>query len=166
LAEKEAVKTGLSAGTTGTTADLNGLLVLFVAKSELAGLKRKTIECRLNTLKLLIKRGADLLYSESTFKAIDHAKLFDHKTSELLEEEWSDGSKNNAAQAYKSFCNMNSITIPKHINFDKWSRQPQKLPWIPLEREIDQLVAGCSRKVSAFVQLLKETGARWVKFGA
>jgi integrase len=102
----------------------------------------------------------NLIVPESIFKAIDHAKRYDHKTGELLESEWSDGSKHNAAQAYKSFCEINGITIPKYINFDKWAGQPQKLPWIPLEREIDQLVAGCSRKVATLLQLLKETGAR------
>lgn len=58
------------------------------------------------------------------------------------------------------FCEINSITLPTYINFNKWSRQPQKLPWLPLEREIDELIAGCSRKASAFLQLLKETGTR------
>lgn len=79
---------------------------------------------------------------------------------ELLDQEWSDGSKNNAAQAYKSFCEINDITIPDYVNFGKWSRRPQKLPWIPLEKEVDQLIAGCSHRVASFLQLLKETGMR------
>ncbi|MEM2419860.1 MAG: site-specific integrase, partial [Candidatus Bathyarchaeia archaeon] len=39
-------------------------------------------------------------------------------------------------------------------------RRIRKLPFIPLEAEIDQLIAACSRKISAFLQLLKETGIR------
>ena len=35
-----------------------------------------------------------------------------------------------------------------------------KLPFIPTETEINQLVAACSRKTGTFVQLLKETGMR------
>jgi integrase len=35
-----------------------------------------------------------------------------------------------------------------------------KLPFIPTEREIDDLIAGCSKQISVFLQLLKETGAR------
>jgi len=103
-----------------------------------------------------MKRGADLLDPENVFKAINHAKRFDHKTRKILDQEWSNGSKNNAAQAYKSFCNINDINILKHINFDKWSRHPQKIHWIPLESEIDQLIAGCSQKVAALCSYLKK----------
>lgn len=35
-----------------------------------------------------------------------------------------------------------------------------KLPFIPTEVEIDQLIFGCSQKVSVFLQLLKETAIR------
>jgi len=34
------------------------------------------------------------------------------------------------------------------------------LTFIPTESEIDQLIAGCSRRLAAFLMLLKETGAR------
>lgn len=60
----------------------------------------------------------------------------------------------------RTFCELNDLAIPKHINFNKWTRQPQKLPWVPLEREVDALIAGCSRKVATFLQTLKETGMR------
>lgn len=36
----------------------------------------------------------------------------------------------------------------------------QKIPFIPLETEIDQLVAGCSKTVRTALQVAKETGAR------
>jgi len=35
-----------------------------------------------------------------------------------------------------------------------------RLPFIPLEREIDDLIAGCSKYIAAFLQIAKETGAR------
>ena len=35
-----------------------------------------------------------------------------------------------------------------------------KIPFIPTETELDQLIADCSKKVSTFLQLLKETGMR------
>lgn len=34
------------------------------------------------------------------------------------------------------------------------------MPFIPLESEIDALIAGCGRKTSTVLQLLKETGMR------
>jgi integrase len=40
------------------------------------------------------------------------------------------------------------------------SRRVEKLPFIPLESEIDSLVGGVGPKVSAFMRLVKETGAR------
>lgn len=36
----------------------------------------------------------------------------------------------------------------------------QKIPFIPLETEIDALIAGCGKKTSTMLQLLKETGMR------
>ena len=36
----------------------------------------------------------------------------------------------------------------------------QKLPWIPLEFEIDALISASGLKTSAFLQLLEETGVR------
>ncbi len=36
----------------------------------------------------------------------------------------------------------------------------EKLPFIPTETEIDQLIAGCGKKTACFLQLLKETGMR------
>ena len=36
----------------------------------------------------------------------------------------------------------------------------QKLPFIPTEAEIDQLIAGCGKKTAAFLQVLKDTYRR------
>lgn len=37
----------------------------------------------------------------------------------------------------------------------------KKIPFIPTEEELDQLIAGCGKKIACFLQLLKETGARF-----
>lgn len=46
----------------------------------------------------------------------------------------------------------------------KWEKPlykpPRRNPFIPLEREIDDLIAGCNKEKSAFLQAGKETGAR------
>jgi integrase len=39
-------------------------------------------------------------------------------------------------------------------------KSPKKLPFIPTENEINQLIAGTNRKTTTFLQLLKETGMR------
>lgn len=38
--------------------------------------------------------------------------------------------------------------------------QTKQLSFIPLEKEIDVLIAGCGKKVAASLQLIKETGIR------
>ncbi len=55
------------------------------------------------------------------------------------------------------FCEIHQIQIPSYINFHTWTRSPQKLPWIPLEREIDRRIF---KKDTCFLQLLKETYCR------
>ena len=49
----------------------------------------------------------------------------------------------------------------KCIPFEKPRyRRVEKLPFIPLDSEIDQLVSSCGHKTATFLQLLKETGMR------
>ena len=51
--------------------------------------------------------------------------------------------------------------VYKHIRFDKPNyRRIERLPFVPLEVEVDQLISGVGRKTSTFLQLLKETGMR------
>lgn len=154
------VEPQISKAGAGATLDVKGYLINYEFKMVLKGLKPQTILQRLSVLRLLVKRGVNLLDPESAYKAIDHAKRYNPATKELEDREWSDGSKTNAAKAYKTFCQAVGIRIAEDINFDKWYGGPQKLPWIPLETEIDQLIAGCSRKTAAFLQLLKETWCR------
>jgi len=56
---------------------------------------------------------------------------------------------------YKSFAKTFNLSWdpPK-------TRVQQKLPFIPTEAEIDQLIAGCGKKTATFLQVLKDTGAR------
>jgi len=39
-------------------------------------------------------------------------------------------------------------------------RSKRKLPYVPLETELDQLIGGTSKTISTFLQVLKETGGR------
>jgi integrase len=101
-----------------------------------------TIETRERLLRTLIKRGADINDPESIKEII-------------AKQEWGNKRKMNAADAYTAYLRMNNRTWdpPQY-------RIVQKLPFIPTEKEIDQLIAGCGPKTSTFLQLLKETGAR------
>jgi len=107
------------------------------------GLKESTIEPRMRLLAVLVKRGVNLQDPESIKEGI------------ARQESWCDGRKANAVNVYTSFLKMLGL---------KWNppiyRRIRKLPFIPAETELDQLIAGCGQKTSTFLQMLKETGAR------
>jgi integrase len=115
------------------------------------GRSEATIESRVKLLKTLVKRGSNLNDPE-TIKDV------------IAKQTWSAGRKNNASDAYAAYLKMVG---------GKWEK-PQyktvrKLPFIPKETEIDQLIAGCSQRMATFLQMLKETGARcgelwWLKW--
>ena len=75
------------------------------------------------------------------------------------EQKWSNGRKNNVTAAYRDWC------ISKGFSYRGMKyRIEEKLPYIPTEREIDQLIGGFKNsKYAAFLQLLKETGFRPVE---
>jgi integrase len=109
----------------------------------------------------LLKQG----YAEATIKGRTSlvkrlAKLGDLSNPESIKEaiakqEWSTGRKENAVDAYTSFLQMQNM---------KWDppsyRRILKLPFIPTESEVDQLIGGCNKRMATFLQLLKETGIR------
>jgi len=76
-------------------------------------------------------------------------------TSTLALSEWTDANKQVVIVAYKSFTKIFNLTWtpPK-------TRIQRKMPFIPTEAEIDQLIAGCGRKTATFLQVLKDTAAR------
>ncbi len=67
----------------------------------------------------------------------------------------SNASKMAYVKAYDTFLKFvkGSWEMPKF-------KVEEKIPFIPTEEELDQLIAGCGRKTSTLLQLLKETGAR------
>ena len=61
------------------------------------------------------------------------------------------------------------VMVDSYRSFAKYLKIPweapnykkqRKIPFIPLEREIDDLIACCSRRTGILLQLLKETGVR------
>jgi integrase len=107
------------------------------------GYSKSTIEGRVKILKRLVKLGANLYDPESVKETISK------------QGNWSEGRKELAVEAYTSFLSMlgGRWEPPRY-------RRIQKLPFIPTEEELDQLIASCGKKTAAFLQLLKETGMR------
>jgi len=106
------------------------------------GLKDSSIHTYSRSLLTLKRRGASLLDPESVKDTIARQK-------------WSDNTRALSVKAYNKYL---------EIHGGKWTpprvRQTRKIPFIPLERELDQLIGGAYRKMAAFLQLLKETGLR------
>jgi integrase len=119
------------------------------------GYAENTITRRIRLLTTLAKRGANLLDPESVKVTIAKQQKWSLKTKEL------------AVEAYSCFLKMvGGIWKPPKY------KAPKTLPFIPTEKELDQLIAGVNKKTAVFLQLLKETGARsgetwmlkWVDF--
>jgi integrase len=94
-------------------------------------------------LKSLKNRGANLSDPESVKEVI------------AKQETWSRGRQWNVCKAYTLYLKMQGLTWAKPRY-----KPIAKIPFIPLEKEIDELIAGSSIQLATFLQMLKETGAR------
>ncbi|MEM1563282.1 MAG: tyrosine-type recombinase/integrase [Candidatus Bathyarchaeia archaeon] len=142
-ATKESEKWAAGA-TEQTAADIKGKVIEFMWKLKKEAYSEATVAGYIYILETLHKRGANLSDPENVKEII------------AKQEKWSPARKNQAFKAYKLFLKLTygiNLPMPKY-------KIPQKLPFIPTEEEIDQLIAGCSHQVATFLQLLKETGAR------
>ena len=132
------------AGATQTAQqDIKGAVVQFVWWLKKEGYSDATAQTRVKLVKQLAKEGCNIFNPEDVKKAI------------AAHDSWSQGHKQVVVQAYNSFAEMLGV---------KWQPPEYKhvkgLPFIPLENELDALISGCTRKVAASLQLLKETGMR------
>jgi len=141
LAEKEPQIEIAQREGTMQTGDVKGKIVEYSFWLLKQGYAKTTIEGRTRILKRLAKLG-DLFNPESVKEVI-------------AKQEWSAGRRENAVDAYSKFLQLQNM---------KWEppqyRRIRKLPFIPAEVEIDALIGACSKRISTFLQLLKETGIR------
>lgn len=107
------------------------------------GYRESTITNRASRLQRLMNLGADLLDPE------------DVKCVIAKQNNWKESRKEGVAYAYDLFAKCYGIEWTRPIY-----KAPRKLPFIPIEREIDDLIAACSKHIASFLQLGKETGAR------
>ena len=144
LAEEKSLSEKWAAGATEkqSEADVKGKLLEYAWCLKKNGCSEKTIEVYSAMLGLLIKARCNLLDPESV-------------KDYLAKSNKSNGWKALAVAAYTAYLKMHGGTWepPKcHVK--------RRLPFIPLEREIDDLIVGCGRRTGVFLQLLKETGMR------
>ena len=126
----------------GQDKELEGKLINFAWWLKKQGKSDKTIRNYVWMLRLLAKHGADLEDPESIKDVL--ARLDKGNRWKRL-----------AINAYSAYLKMHGLSWnPPKVNIVR------KLPFIPLESELDALIAGCGPKTSTLLQLLKETGMR------
>jgi len=138
LVEEVAAESGLSTAAT-TLAD---------AKTEFAeqlrrnGYSPDTIRQCVNYLKLFTRKGVNILQPEQI-------KAF------IADQKWENHSKATAVTMYGIFAKAMHLqwTQPRY-------KYDQKIPFIPLRKEIDDLIAGTGKRTSIFLRTLKEIGCR------
>ena len=135
-------KNGLAGATRQNDAVAKGKIVEFSFWLLKRGYAETTIKTRVKLLNRLLRLGANFEDEESVKEIIATQK-------------WSINRKVNAVDAYSSFLQMQG---------KKWTppmyKRVRKLPFIPTEIELDRLIASCSKRVSTYLQMLKETGMR------
>ena len=123
--------------------DVKGKLVQFAWTMQQEQYAKETIRVNISCLRALVERGANLLDTLSVKNAL------------AREQKWSAARKRNAITAYTLFLKFNGMA---------WNKPKcevtRKFPFIPIEQEIDALIAGSGKKNAAFLQTLKETAMR------
>ena len=121
---------------------IKGKLVEYLFHCNRQGRADSTIRYRKSILTTLISLGANLLDPESVKDVI------------AAYGEWAASSKKLAVQIYSSFLKTLGLTWerPKYM-------VPDRMPFVPLEEEIDALISGCGKLMGTFLQGLKDTGA-------
>jgi integrase len=129
--------------TTTTNTIIKGKIVGYCFHMQKQGYSPETIRGNGSCLRALMARNADLLDPESVKEALAKEKA------------WSQNRRRNVINAYTSFLKANGLQWDKPK-----CRVTQKFPFIPTEQEIDALICGTGKKISTFLQLLKETAMR------
>jgi len=143
LSQQQKTRQKRAAGATKpTSAEDKGKIIEFAWWLKKQGYRETTIRVAAKRLAVLVKRGANLLDPE-TVKEI------------IATQPWAEATKLNAVKVYTLFLKMQGTTWEQPIY-----KAVRKVPFIPTEREIDTLIAACGKKLSTFLQLAKETGAR------
>jgi integrase len=137
-----------AAGATKDPATVKGKLVEFSFWLSKQGYDEEVVKWRAGVMKRLVNLGANL-WDPETVKEV------------LAKQKWNDGYKMLIVYSYENFLKMEGLSWkrPKY-------KQPEALPFIPAEAELDQLIAACGKKLGTFLQGLKDTGADPGELGA
>jgi len=124
------------------SSELKTKLLDFAWHLKKQGRADSTIQTYSSVLRRVLGMGANLHDPESIKEV-------------LTSNEISNGVKAIIINAYTAFLKWNEATWQA----PRYDYKP-KIPFIPTEEELDQLIAGVGQQTSALLQVLKETGAR------
>jgi integrase len=124
------------------TRQITERLLDYAWQAKKRGLAEQTIRQRVYKLKLLTKKGASITNPETVINV-------------LATSNWTQANKRTIIIAYQSFAKTYGLQWqpPK-------TRVERKIPYIPTEQEIGQLIAGCGKRTATLLQTLKDTAAR------
>ena len=126
-----------------TSAEIKGKIIEYIWYLKKSGKSIETINSYSSYLQNLLKMGIDLYDPEQVKGVIAKNEVWNNRTKQIY------------ACCYDGFVKWLGL---------KWERPKykpeEKLPFIPTEEEIDQLIAASGKKTAALLQLLKETGMR------
>ena len=108
-------------------ADAKGKIVEYSFWLLKEGYAKSTIQGRTKLMKRMLKLGADIFNAESVKETI-------------AKQQWKTSRKCNAVDAYTTFLKMLNLKWAPPIYL-----RIRKLPFIPTENEIDQLISGCNK---------------------
>ncbi len=122
------------------SADAKGKIVEFAWHLKKENYSEETIRTYSSALRILIEAKVNIADQSSVKEALM---------------KYGEARKHVFIAVYTLFLKMQGLT---------WNpprcQVTRPLPFIPTERELDDLIAGCGRKLSAFLQMLKETAMR------
>ncbi|MEM2104806.1 MAG: tyrosine-type recombinase/integrase [Candidatus Bathyarchaeia archaeon] len=145
MEEEKAVAEKREAGATEAKQqqDVKGQLVEFAWWMKKEGYRESTIISRKKRLMRLVQLGADLQNPETVKEALAKQDCWKNSYREAL------------ICAYDLYAKWRGLKWQKPM-----CRRIRTMPFIPLEREIDDLISGCTAPIAVFLQIGKETGAR------
>ena len=135
-----------------TQLDVKGKLFEFKWYMTKQNFPPETIRTNDGSLRALLLRNANLFDPESVKEVLATGRIInkDGSSGRL----WSPNRKRNIIIAYTLFLKINGMWEAPKCDVIR------KIPFIPTEQEIDQLIAGMPTRVATFLQLLKETAMR------
>jgi len=124
-------------------ATIEGKIIEYTFWMKKQGYSESTIKFRRYILQNLMRRGANILDPESVKETIAYA------------DEWNENTKSTRVLNYASFLKFLGLTWeePRY-------KRTSKIPFIPTEKEINDLVAHAGKKLSVALAIAKGTGAR------